>query len=116
MGAPYPVDIKRLGNVFGAPAAHTCEHLAATAVCGHDDSAADKDATGDGHRLKPCGDINAVAVRIAIILDDITEVDAYAQLKRAVVEPLLYSKGRINGFVDAWKHRQKPVPGRLEGA
>ena len=29
---------------------------------------------------------------------------------------MLDSSGRINGFVDAWKHRQKPVPGHLEDA
>ena len=101
---------------FGSPAAHTGKHVAAIAVSGHHNCAADEYLPGFGHRLKPRGHVDAVTIHIAIIFDDIAEVDAYAQLKRAVVEPLLDCKCGINGLIDARKHRQKTVAGRLEGA
>ena len=116
MRAPHAVDIEKLGNVLCAPAADTREQIAAIAVCGHHHGAADKYLAGFGHGLKPGGDVDAVAIHIAIVLDDIAEVDAYAQLERPFVETLLDGKRRINGLVDAWKHRKKAVPGRFEGA
>ncbi len=114
MPTPHTIDIEKLGNVFRAPAAHAREHLAAIAVCGHNNGATDEDAARVGHGLKPCGHVDAVTIHVAVVFNNIAEIDAYAQLERAVVETLLDGERRVDGFIDAWKHRKKAVAGVLE--
>ena len=113
---PHAVHFEQLGNILGAPAADPGEQIAAIALGRHHHSAADEYLAGLGHRLKPGRDVDPIAIDIAIVLDDIAEVDADAQLERPVVKALLDGKRRINGLVDAREHRKEAVTRRFEGA
>ena len=90
--------------------------IAAIALGRHHHGAADEYLAGFRHGLKPGGHVDAVAIHIAIVLDDIAEVDAYAQLEGPLVKTLLDGKRRINGLVDARKYCKKAVPRGLEDA
>ena len=114
--APYAVDVEKFGNVLGPPAADADEPVRAVAVGRHHHGAADEYLPRIAHGLKTGGHIDAVAVYVAVIFDDIAKIDADAQLERALVEAFLYGQRRINRFVDAGKHGEKAVSRRLDDA
>ena len=98
------------------PAPDTGKIRAAVPVGAAHHSVADKDAAGIGHRLQPRGDVHAIAEHVAIVFDDIAEIDADAQTERAVREAGLNLYCRVQRLVDARKRRQEPVAGALVGA
>ena len=67
------------------------------------------DATGLGQRLNASGDIDALTVNILTIVDDVAQVDAHAEVKRAVRQPLLHRDRAGDSLMDRRKLGQEAV-------
>ncbi|HZS84803.1 MAG TPA: hypothetical protein VFA50_18145 [Stellaceae bacterium] len=84
--------------------------------------ARDDDAGGIGQRPEAGGDVDAVAEEIAVIDDDIAEIDADAQAQAAIggdrsVEALdcaLKGDGAVDGFDGIGEFGEKPVARGLD--
>jgi hypothetical protein len=82
---------------------------------------ADADAAGLGKRLQPRGDIDAVAVDVALVDDDVADIDAHAKLDtpggRASIAPghvTLDIDGAAYRINDAGEFDQHPIAGGLD--
>jgi hypothetical protein len=83
---------------------------------------ADADAAGLGKRLQPRGDIDAVAVDVALVDDDVADIDAHAKLDTPVTGRASIAPGHVTLDIDGAAHRindagefdQHPIPGGLD--
>jgi len=84
----------------------------------------DEHPAGIGERFDPGGDVDAVAVEVIALDDDIAEIDADAQLDAAVRADagvafghrLLHRDGAAHRVDDAGKFHQQAVAGGLDDA
>jgi len=86
--------------------------------------ARDADPAGHSDPLEPRGDVDAVAVNVAVLDDHITRVDANAVLNSLVLgrsmvlyrHPLLHSEGAGDRFDNAREFDEDSVAGRFDEA
>ena len=86
--------------------------------------AADADPAGLGQGFEPCGDIDAVAVDVVLIADDVAEIDADAELDPPLRRDGGVAHGHLALHVDRAAHRiddaaelhQQAVAGGLDDA
>jgi hypothetical protein len=88
------------------------------------DDAADADPARLGQSFQPCRDIDAVAVNILLVDDDIAEIDADAEFDAALFGNTVIAQGQLALQLDSAAHRvdgageldQEPVAGGLHDA
>ena len=117
-------DLDRLGDVLERDLADRLEagrDLAARMV---DRGAGDIDRPALGDLLQSHGDVDALAVDIAVLEDDVAEIDADPQIEPAlggnivgrVGEVALRLDGAFDSVDDAVEGDQRPVAGGLDDA
>src|ERR1700737_2832655 len=85
---------------------------------------ADADPARLGQRLEPCGDIDAVAINVVLLDDDIAEIDADAELDAALQGDAVIVQCHVALQLDRAAHRiyhareldQQPITGRFHNA
>ena len=80
------------------------------------DEAGNADSAFVGERFQAGRDIDAFAVDVAPVVDDIAEIDAHAEFQRAVGHFFLHVDGAGDGLLDGGKLDQEPVAGQLDDA
>src|SRR5271166_4905040 len=80
----YPVCSDRPRDIFERLLAHVCEGEveAARRILPH--AGRDADPAGLGQAFEPCRDIDAVAEDVAVLNDDVADIDADAELDAAL--------------------------------
>jgi hypothetical protein len=97
------INVQGVGYVFGLPPTNPVKRLAAIPVGAAHNGGGYEDAAGLRHGLQSRGDVHTIAEHVAIIFDDVAEIDADAQLKGALGETGLDFDRGIERFVDTWE-------------
>jgi hypothetical protein len=116
--AAATVDFTTVGPVFSVRSMRWTPIVAHLIV----DIARDHNATRLGERLQPRRHVDAVAIDIVVIADDVADIDSNAELDAALGRyldialdhPALNVDGATNGVDDADKFHQHPVAGGLD--
>jgi len=124
LAEPDAVDPHRPGDILNLLLADVlkCAFEPALDLIVHE--ARDADPARIGDALQSRGDVDAVAVNIAVFDDYIARVDADAELDALVLggciipcrHPPLQRDGAVDRFDDAWKFDQDSVAGGLDDA
>jgi hypothetical protein len=120
----HPVDPHRAGDILNLLLAQIREDKGQPVAHVVVNRVGDEYPAGIGQGLDPRGNVDAVAIKVVALDDDIAEIDADAQLDAVVRRDtdvplghrLLHLDRKTHRIDDARKVHQHPVAGRLDDA
>ena len=116
------MNANRPRNILDGLLAHVLETEAELVAYLIVDIARNADATRLGERFQPRRHVDAVAINIVVVTDDVADIDSHAEpdpvlgrhLGIALDHAALYVDGATHGVDDADKFHQHPIAGSLD--
>ena len=108
------VDVDGVGQVLAATRPSGTKRRSGRLAAPRTTAALAIDGAGLGHGLEPGGDVHPVAEDVAVILDDVAQVQAEAQLQRPTGEAVLDRRSGAQGLAGTGEDREEAVASGLE--